>query len=88
MGDQLKALVSADQVVRFSDLANDDNYVLSLADVPGMDDKLTDKLVNLAHHRGKNMLAVGRADVPPRALLHLCGCYPHDANVPRPILGT
>ena len=53
------------QVVRFSDLANDDNYVLSLADVPGMDDKLTDKLVTLAHHRGKHMLA---ADMKPPSL--------------------
>jgi len=56
-GPGLLALVSADQVIRFSDLANDNNYVLSLADVPSMDDHLTDKMVSLAHHKEKHMLA-------------------------------
>ena len=35
-GDGQLAIVSADQVVRVSNLPCDDNYVLSLADVPGV----------------------------------------------------
>ena len=53
------AFVSGDQVVRFSDMNNDDNYVLSLADVPGMEPHMTDKLVTLAHHKSRSMLAAG-----------------------------
>ncbi|KAL3931133.1 MAG: hypothetical protein SGPRY_001254 [Prymnesium sp.] len=60
--DQLPAFPDADarwQVVRFSDVTNDENYVLSLADVPGMEEHSSDKLVTLAHHRTKGLLAAG-----------------------------
>ena len=47
------------QVVRFNDVANDDNFVLSLADVPGMEDHTSDKLLTLGYHKGKGLLAAG-----------------------------
>lgn len=62
MPRKLPAFPDADarwQVVRFSDVTNDENYVLSLADVPGMEEHSSDKLVTLAHHRTKGLLAAG-----------------------------
>ena len=62
-GDGQLAIVSADQVVRVSNLPCDDNYVLSLADVPGAegaeaeDEHMTDKLVSLAYHAEAGLLA-------------------------------
>ena len=64
-GDGQLAIVSADQVVRVSNLPCDDNYVLSLADVPGAegaeaeDEHMTDKLVSLAYHAEAGLLAAG-----------------------------
>ena len=53
------AIVSADGVVRVSDLLDDeDNFALSLADVPGMDG-VADKLTSLAYQPSQRLLAAG-----------------------------
>ena len=80
-GDGQLALVSADQVVRVYNLPQDDNYVLSLVDVPGADgaasadEHTSDHLVSLAFHKECALLAAGtregrvviwrRSPVPP-----------------------
>ena len=64
-GDGQLAIVSADQVVRVSNLPADDNYVLSLADVPAAEgaeaeaEHASDKLVSLAYHAEAGLLAAG-----------------------------
>ena len=61
----LLACVSNDQVVRVNDLIEDneadDNFILTLADVPGMENK-SDKLTTLAYQSSKRMLAAGTKD--------------------------
>ena len=61
-GTGLLAYVSSDQVVRVNDILDDeDNFVLPLADVPGMEGK-QDKLVSLAYQPSRRLLAAGTRD--------------------------
>ncbi|KOO26905.1 intraflagellar transport protein 140-like protein [Chrysochromulina tobinii] len=56
------AIVSADAVVRVNDLLDDeDNFALSLSDVPGMAG-VNDKLSSLAYHTSRRLLAAGTRD--------------------------
>jgi hypothetical protein len=58
----LLACVSNDQVVRVNDLVEDneadDNFILTLADVPGMEGR-QDKLTTVSYQSSKRMLAAG-----------------------------
>ena len=53
------AVVSADHLTRVTDMAGDENDVLSLTDVPALEGQPTQHATCVAHQSGRGLLAVG-----------------------------